>query len=161
MPPAFYKAFGLEDLSSKSSTSFFCIQCFLILHQSGHCCILINPSLKITMFFHPGIVSVATNRSEKTASHLSETSSWLSEPYGLHNRLCRLQSPLLSPWVATHAHIKWACKMVSFSIQSRKMSRSAGQPGIKCFCFQCISMKIKNVFSRFNFLDNSVLRSHS
>jgi len=49
------------------------------------------------MFFYPGIVSVTINRNEKTASHLTETSSWLSEPYGLYNTLCRLDLPLLSP----------------------------------------------------------------
>lgn len=108
----------LEDLSSQSSISFSFILCFLILHWSGEFSVLINSSLKITVFFHPRIVSVTTNRNDKTASHLSETSSWLSEPYGLHNRFCRLDSPLLWPWVATRTHIKWVVRMVWFSIQS-------------------------------------------
>lgn len=78
--------------SSQSSTSFFCILCFLIHQWSGGFSLLLNPSLEITMFFHPGIISVTINRNEKAAIQLTETSSWLSEPYGLHNRFCRLDS---------------------------------------------------------------------
>lgn len=65
MPPAFCNTFGLEDLSSQSSTSFFCILCFLIFYQSAGFSVLTNPSLKITVFFHPGIVTVTINRTEK------------------------------------------------------------------------------------------------
>lgn len=58
----------------------YSVPCFLIFDWSVGFPIFINPSFTTTVFFNPGIISVSIDRSKKTDSYLTESSSWLSKP---------------------------------------------------------------------------------